>query len=212
MAKKKQKDNAQYIRKETFWLVTLLALAVGFFGGVMFAVLKSDTGVVPGTPQARAPQTQVATPARPNMIASLEDETAKNPQNTRAWVELGNEYFDSDQFEKAIWAYQKALELEPNSANVWTDLGVMYRRSGKPNEAIKAFDKAIEVDPKHEPSRLNKGIVLLHDMQDFDGAIAAWEALLEVNPIAMAPTGRSVDEMIQQMKKQQSQKGQGAAQ
>ena len=212
MAKKIKNDNAQYVRKETFWLITLLALAVGFFGGVMFAVLKSDSGAVPGRPQAQAPQAQAATPARTNMIASLEDETAKNPQNTKAWVQLGNEYFDSDQYEKAIWAYRKSLELEPNRANVWTDLGVMYRRSGKPQEALQAFDKAIEADPKHEPSRLNKGIVLLHDMQDFDGAIAAWEALLAVNPIAMAPTGRSVDELIQQMKKQRGQMGQGTAQ
>ena len=143
------------------------------------------------------------------MIASLEDETAKNPQNTKAWVQLGNEYFDSSQHEKAIWAYRKSLELDPNNANVWTDLGVMYRRSGQPKAAIEAFDKAIQVDPKHEPSRLNKGIVLLHDMQDFEGAIAAWEDLLAVNPIAMGPTGRSVDEMVQSMKKQGNQMGQG---
>jgi len=209
MAKKtsKDKENAQYVRKETFWLGTLLALAVGFFGGVVFAVLKTDSGVMPGSPQGQAPPAQVATPARPNMIASLEDETARNPQNTQAWIQLGNEYFDSAQHAKAIWAYRKSLELDPNNANVWTDLGVMYRRSGKPQEAINSFDKAIEVDPKHEPSRLNKGIVLLHDMQDFDGAIAAWEGLLAVNPIAMAPTGRSVDELIQQMKKQKSQMG-----
>ena len=212
MAKKTKNDNAQYVRKETFWLITLLALAVGFFGGVMFAVLKSDSGAVPGRPQAQAPQAQVATPDRTNMIVSLEDETAKNPQNTKAWIQLGNEYFDSDQYEKAIWAYRKSLELEPNSADVWTDLGVMYRRSGKPQEALQAFDKAIEADPKHEPSRLNKGVVLLHDMQDFDGAIAAWEALLAVNPIAMAPTGRSVDELVQSMKKQGNQMGQGTAQ
>jgi len=210
MAKKKQEDNAQYVRKETFWLGTLLALAVGFFAGVMFTVLKSDTGAALQPSQSAAPQAQVGTPARPNMIASLEDETAKNPQNKRAWIQLGNEYFDADQYEKAIWAYRKSLELDPNNANVWTDIGVMYRRSGKPKEALEAFDKAIAVDPKHEPSRLNKGIVLLHDLQDYDGAIAAWEALLEVNPIAMAPTGRSVDEMIQQMKKQRGQMGQGS--
>lgn len=214
MAKKTKNDNAQFVRKETFWLGTLLALAVGFFGGVMFAVLKSETGAVPaaGRPQAQAPQAQVATPARSNMIGSLEDETAKNPQNTTAWIQLANEYFDSSQHEKAIWAYRKALELDPNNANVWTDLGIMYRRSNQPQEALQAFDKAIEVDPKHEPARLNKGIVLLHDMQDFDGAIAAWEALLAVNPIAMAPTGRSVDEMVQQMKQQKSAMGQGTAQ
>ena len=214
MANKKQKDNAQYVRKETFWLGTLLALALGFFGGVMFAVLKSDTGTVPRMQQPQAPQaqTQVAKPDRSSMIRALEDETAKNPQNTKAWVQLGNEYFDTDQYDKSIWAYQKALELDPNNANVWTDMGIMYRRSGKPQEAIKAFDKAIEVDPKHEPSRLNKGIVLLHDMQDFDGAIAAWEELLEVNPIAMAPTGRSIDEMVQSMKMQKGQMGKGANQ
>ena len=211
MAKSKKNENAQFVRKETFWLGTLLALAVGFFGGVMFAVLKSDTGAVPaaGRPQAQVPASQAAAPARSNMIASLEDETAKNPQNTQAWIQLGNEYFDSSQHEKAIWAYGKALELDPNNANVWTDMGIMYRRSGKPQEAIQAFDKAIAVDPKHEPSRLNKGIVMLHDLQDFDGAIASWEALLEINPIAMAPTGRSVDEMVQSMKKQGSQMGQG---
>jgi cytochrome c-type biogenesis protein CcmH/NrfG len=209
MAKKKGKDNTQYVRKETFWLGTLLALALGFFGGVMFAVLKSDTATAPRMPQGQTPQAQVATPARPNMIASLEDETAKNPQNTKAWIQLGNEYFDSSQHAKAIWAYRKSLELDPNNANVWTDLGVMYRRNKQPKEAIEAFDEAIEVDPKHEPSRLNKGIVLLHDMQDFEGAIAAWEELLAVNPIAMGPTGRSVDEMVQSMKKQGNQMGQG---
>jgi cytochrome c-type biogenesis protein CcmH/NrfG len=211
MAKSKKNENAQFVRKETFWLGTLLALAVGFFGGVMFAVLKSDTGAVPaaGRPQAQAPASPAAAPARSNMIASLEDETAKNPQNTQAWIQLGNEYFDSSQHEKSIWAYGKALELDPNNANVWTDMGIMHRRSGKPQEAIQAFDKAIAVDPKHEPSRLNKGIVLLHDLQDLDGAIASWEALLEINPIAMAPTGRSVDEMVQSMKKKGGQMGQG---
>ena len=77
MAKKKGKDNTQYVRKETFWLGTLLALAVGFFSGVMFAVLKSDSGTAPRMPPGQAPQAQVAAPARPNMIASLEDETAR---------------------------------------------------------------------------------------------------------------------------------------
>jgi len=211
MAKQKTKnDTARFVRKETFWLGTLLALAVGFFGGVMFAVLKSDSAAGPGRLQAQAPQAQVATPAQTNLIVSLEDETAKNPQNKQAWIQLGNQYFDSNLYEKAIWAYRKALELDPDNANVWTDLGIMYRRNGQPKEALQAFDRAIEVDPKHEPSRLNKGIVLLHDMQDYDGAIAAWEALLAVNPVAMAPTGRSVDEMIQQMKQQKSSMGQGA--
>jgi tetratricopeptide (TPR) repeat protein len=81
----------------------------------------------------------------------------------------------------------------------------MYRRSGNPQEAIKSFDKAAEVDPKHEISRMNKGIVLLHDMNDMEGAIKAWEELLEINPVAVSPTGQSIDQMVQQMKKQPQQ-------
>ena len=203
MAKQSKNADGQYVRKETFWLITLLALAVGFFGGVMFGVFKTDTAEMPGRP---APSSSKATDSgQASMIAALEKETRSNPGNLEAWIELGNSYFDSNQYEKAIGAYTKALEISPNNANVWTDMGVMYRRNGNPQEAINAFDKAIEADPKHEVSRMNKGIVLLHDLKDTDGAIEAWEGLLEVNPVAMAPTGRSVDEMVQQMKKQNNQ-------
>jgi cytochrome c-type biogenesis protein CcmH/NrfG len=207
MAKQSNNADNQYVRKQTLWLVTLLALAVGFFGGVMFAIFKSDNAAGPGQPQAQIPQSQAAQspavdPGRLSMIAALEKEAQENPANEKTWIELGNSYFDTNQYEKAIQAYRKALEINPNNADVWTDLGVMYRRNGNPQEAINSFDKAIEVDPKHEVSRMNKGIVLLHDLNDLEGAIKAWEELLKINPVAMSPTGQSIDQMVQQMKKQ----------
>jgi cytochrome c-type biogenesis protein CcmH/NrfG len=130
-------------------------------------------------------------------IFELEKQTAQNPQSAEAWIQLGNLYFDTDNNEKAIGAYQNSLALKPDNANVLTDMGVMYRRSGKPAEAIKAFSKAIAVDPRHEVSRFNKGIVLMHDLKDREGALKAWEGLLEINPLAMAPNGQSVDQLIQ---------------
>jgi cytochrome c-type biogenesis protein CcmH/NrfG len=201
MVKQQKTGEGNYVRKETFLIVTLLALAVGFFGGVVFTVFKSDSKApVPSTPV----QTGTPAPAGSDRIATLERETQASPGNANAWIELGNAYFDSNQFEASIGAYRKSLELNPNNANVWTDMGVMYRRGGKPEEAIKAFDQAIATDPKHEVSRMNKGIVLLHDLNDFDGAIRAWEGLLEVNPVAMAPNGVSIDQMVVQLKKQQA--------
>ncbi len=70
MAKKSKNTNTQYVRKETMWLVTLLALAVGFFGGVMFAVFKTDTVDTSARPPAWPPKTAESGPA--NMIAELE--------------------------------------------------------------------------------------------------------------------------------------------
>jgi len=203
MAKKQKMEQGQYVRRETFYMVSLLALAVGFFGGVVFAVFKSDSKApVPSAPAQMGAPTPA--PAASDRIAALERQTKAEPENAKAWTELGNAYFDSNQYEAAISAYQKSLELNPGNANVWTDMGVMYRRAGKPEEAIKAFDEAIAADPKHEVSRMNKGIVMLHDLNDFKGAIEAWEGLLEINPIAMAPNGISIDQMVTQLKKQQA--------
>jgi cytochrome c-type biogenesis protein CcmH/NrfG len=203
MAKKQKMEQGQYVRKETFYMVTLLALAVGFFGGVVFAVFKSDSNAPAPSAPAQM-ETAAPAPAGSDRIAALERQTQAEPGNVKAWTELGNAYFDSNQYEAAISAYRKSLELDPSNPNVWTDMGVMYRRSGKPEEAIKAFDQAIAADPKHEVSRMNKGIVMLHDLNDFNGAIQAWEGLLEVNPIAMAPNGVSIDQMVTQLKKQQA--------
>ena len=79
--------------------------------------------------------------------------------------------------------YEKSLELNPRNANVLTDLGIMYRRNGQPQKAIEKFDEAIVVNPRHEMSRVNKGIVLMHGLGDREGAIESWEELLGINPV-----------------------------
>jgi len=198
MAKAAAPELKNYMRKETALLISLLALAAGFFGGVFLGVYKSGSSMQ-GMP---AGGSAAAQKDLQDQIAALEKETRQSPSNVAAWVELGNAYFDSDQHEKSIQAYRKALDLKPDNADVWTDMGVMHRKAGRPQEAVKAFDQAIAVNPKHEVSRLNKGIVLLHDLQDAAGAVRAWEGLLEINPTAMAPGGVSVDQMLQSLKKQ----------
>ena len=93
------------------------------------------------------------------------------------------------------------MALVPNDPNVLTDLGVMYRRNKQPEKAIEAFDKAISADPSHEKSRFNKGIVLMHDLNDIDGAARAWEGLVEINPNAMAPGGKQpISVMLDRLK------------
>ena len=179
------------VQKSTMYGVVFVALAIGFFAGVMFSVYRTGTRV----PQ-RAPVAQAPVAANSAQLDALVKETAQNPQNVAAWTDLGNLYFDSNQFDKAIWAYKKSLGLKPDNPNVWTDMGVMYRRKGQPQDAVKSFEEAIRIDPKHEVSRFNKGIVLLHDLDKPQEGIRAWEELLKINPFAMAPGGKSVDELI----------------
>ena len=194
----KSNRTSPQVKMGTLYLTGLVCLVLGFIAGTVLTVYKLDQTQPP--PKSMSPtdaQDHAKDEAR---IKALEQEVAQNPSNLNAWIELGNLYFDASQFSQSIEAYQKALALDANNADVWTDLGVMYRRNGQPQKAIEAFDKAIQVDPSHEISRFNKGIVLLHDLNDPQGAIKAWESMLAINPNAMAPNGQPVKSLVEMFK------------
>jgi len=204
MAKQKSREG-NLVKKETVLIVALIAMVVGFLGGVFYSAFQSGpTGSVQtASAPPRPPQQQQQQPSLSNEqarnILSLEQEVAVNPTNVDAWTQLGNVYFDTANFSKAIRAYEKSLELSPNNPNVLTDLGVMYRRNGQPEKAVAAFDQAMTINPGHEQSRFNKGIVLRYDMNDREGAVKAWEDLLKVNPNALAPNGQPISEAIKNL-------------
>ena len=77
----------------------------------------------------------------------------------------------------------------------------MYRRNGDPAKAVQCFDRALAINDRHEVALFNKGIVLMHDINDTEGALKAWERLVEINPNAQTPNGQSVQSMIDQVKK-----------
>ncbi len=207
MAKQEDPGN-DYVKKNTMLLASFICLAVGFLGGVVFSAYKSGSGVpMPASipqqsqqPQQQAAQEETITEDQAKRILALEKEVAANPDNGDSWTQLGNLYFDTSNFESAIRSYKKSLALKPNNANVQTDLGVMYRRAGQPQEAIKAFEKAIRIDPKHEIARFNTGIVFLHDLNDREGALKAWQDLVNINPAAMTPGGKPLAEMIKALR------------
>jgi len=183
-------------------IVSIIMLIIGFLSGVVLTVYKS--GPSPSDQHQEhdhaGEETQAVSNEIAAMIFELEKKTSKSPDDNEAWIQLGNLYFDSSNYDKAIWAYNKSLELMPDNADVLTDLGVMYRKSEKPSEAIKSFDKAIKVNPNHNIARFNKGIVLMHDLNDIEGAVRAWDELIALNPDAKTPNGQSVKEMIERFK------------
>ena len=160
------------------------------------AILVILAHPLPAQDEADQVPPEIQRMVRDGMARALEAETAKHPDNLQAWIQLGNLYFDNGFYEKAVIAYEKAVELDPRNPDVLTDIGVVYRRTSRPHKAVQFFDRAIAVDPSHETSRFNKGIVLMHDLQDRDGALKAWEALLAINPVFVAPNGQSLDAIL----------------
>jgi len=186
---KKTIKKGRTIASQTAMIIAVVTFIIGFFSGIGFTIFKT-------TPTEGVASNVGTSVDYDKLTKELEAEVATNPENTEAWVQLGHVYFDTNKYKKAIFAYERSLSLNPNNSNVLTDLGIMYRRNGQPEKAVEKFDKAIIINPQHESARFNKGIVLMHDLGDRDGAIQAWEELLEINPVAMASNGQSVDQLV----------------
>jgi tetratricopeptide (TPR) repeat protein len=167
------------MKKENVLLVVIVLIV-----GVLVGVLVSKTGKGPEkTAQAPSAPPPAAVPGvtRQQTIKTLEGIVANDPTNRNAWVELGHNYFDSDQPVKAIEAYDKALALGPDDPNVLTDQGLMFRRLGQYDRAIENFRKANAIDPNHPQSLFNMGVVYRYDLQDFRKAKEAWSKYLAIN-------------------------------
>ncbi|MCK4536941.1 MAG: tetratricopeptide repeat protein [Desulfuromonadales bacterium] len=182
------------MKKETV-LVAVVALLAGVILG--FLIGKKDSGTISVTAPVQAPGPAPMVNVQ-KKIDEIKNIVATDPANRNAWVALGNEYFDNNQFVDAIDAYDKALELQSDDPNVLVDQGVMFRRLGWFDRALQNFIKASELAPDHVSSFYNLGVVYRHDLQDFPRAIDAWTKFLNLNP--GGPAAEQVRQEVEFMK------------
>jgi cytochrome c-type biogenesis protein CcmH/NrfG len=171
----------------------LIGAFAGFLGGYFVGAGRSNDDVPP-PPAAQAPApapgmgAAPAMPGRPDpmevqqRIAATQTALANDPKNVKAWISLGNDYFDTQRFQDAVDAYAKALELDPNNADVLTDQGSMYRQLKAYDKALAAFKQAQKINPKHVQSLYNMGVVYSEDMKDTANARKVWNRILEIAP------------------------------
>ena len=70
------------------------------------------------------------------------------------YFNLGMAYGETDQMEKAIAAFQRAVVLDPENADDWFGLGLTARSADRPDLARQAFTRALAVDPRHWDARI----------------------------------------------------------
>ena len=189
------------IKKEWMYLYVAIALFVGFVGGVIYSAYRTPAVADNRQEAGHQHETAAASAASP-AITALEKATKDNPKDAQAWVALGHAYFDTDQAKQAIDAYNRALELLPGDLNVMTDLGVMYHQDNQHRKAVEIFDQVLRGNPEHEQARFNKGVVLLTGLNDPKAALAEWKILVRYHPMAAAPSGKMVADLIDQLEQE----------
>jgi cytochrome c-type biogenesis protein CcmH/NrfG len=93
-------------------------------------------------------------------------ELEKDPENPKMLAVLGNLYYDREDWDRAIAAYEKARRKAPKDPNLLSDLGAAYRNRGEFRMAESVFNKAREADPDHWQSLVNLTLLAAFDVRD----------------------------------------------
>jgi len=184
-----------------------------FLGGLLLVVVSFTAGVLVQSqlsPASRAPAPAAFSPTSPapfsptpsleklQAVQQLKNHLEHAPEDLEARIQLANDLFDMENYQEAVVHYRLALEKRPQDPDVRTDLGTALHRLGRNDLAVQEFRKAIESSPMHLNAHYNLGVVLANELSDPQGAIAAWERFLELDP--NAPQAAQVRASLQQLK------------
>jgi len=189
------------------YILAVFCLVLGVALGYLFrgsASPASETTVAPRADSAASTSTQAqVTPAQQKemldqSVAPLLETLKTNPDDVDTIVKVGNLYYDGQQYQEAVQYYRLAAKSQPKNADLLTDLGTSLWYTGDADGAIAEFQKALKYQPDHPGTLFNLGIVRWQGKSDPNGAVEAWEELLQKNP--NYPQKQQLEEYIQKAK------------
>jgi tetratricopeptide (TPR) repeat protein len=180
-------------------------------GWVLATQEASRSSTAPPAPAAAAPP--AAAPAAANQpppldqarVQQLQAAIQKDPNNASNYAQLGNIYFDAQQWPGAIDSYERSLKLNPKDPDVSTDLGVSYYYTNRTDEALAQFERSLALNPRHTKTLLNKGIVLAFGKEDLKAAADEWKKVVEIAPDS--PEGQAARRALEGVAAAHAQQG-----
>ena len=120
------------------------------------------------------------------VVTRANENTSRNPTEiadlkVQSHYNLGLAYYHNDQTEKAVAAYQKAIQLNPNFADAYGGLGVIYWRTGNLDAAIRHCQKAIKIAPENIEFHQNLTRIYWQKGR-YDAAAVGYKIILKLNP------------------------------
>jgi len=108
---------------------------------------------------------------------TLKHKVVSRKEASDEYVKYGEDMANSNNLDKAIECFDKAIGINPKNDFAWGDRGLILDKQGKTEEALASFSKAIEIDPKNAITWHNKGLSLIRSnrlkeaIECFDKAI-----------------------------------------
>lgn len=107
--------------------------------------------------------------------------TTGDEGRAREALEEGNRLLEAGDFDGALAAYDRSLELRPDDPRTLSNRGVALSELGRSDVALAAHDRSLELRPDHADTHYNRGNALGHLGQN-EEALAAFDRSLELRP------------------------------
>lgn len=147
-------------KTETVVILVVAAFFLGLIVGALVALLKTpplqETRQVP--PSGQRKMSLVSEMDFSQEIQMHEGLVQKDPENPDAWVHLGDLFSKIQQYDKAIEAYAKALNIQPANADILVKLGNAHFDREAYEKAIGAYSKALAIDTRNADVLTDLGI------------------------------------------------------
>jgi len=176
------------------YVLAVICLLAGIVGGWLVRGSQGPAAAATETANSSAPAAgnanaaiRTPTPAQMQETADTQagpflEKLKADPANAGLLENIGNVYYDAQQFPTAIDYYQRALKVEPADTSVRTDMATAYWYTGNADAAIAEFQKSLSYEPNKANTLFNLGVVEWQGKMDIDKAVATWQKLLDTNP------------------------------
>lgn len=114
-------------------------------------------------------------------LTIYEDVIKKNPDAWQAYNNLGYIYSESEQYEKAISYFDKAIAIKPLFSRSYFNRGVCKMKLEQYKAAIEDFDISIKNFPKNDQAYFNRGLAK-YNSGDYEGTMKDYNITLKLNP------------------------------
>jgi len=105
----------------------------------------------------------------------------KSPYKARPYNSLGLIYENKGDDKKALYYYNKALEIFPGYVDALNNRGLLYYKRGDDDAALFDFDRAIELKPDLVNAYNNRGLIYAQE-GDLSLAIMDFNQCIALNP------------------------------
>ncbi len=117
----------------------------------------------------------------PSSAYHFKEVTRLDPLRAGAYINLGAVYNRLEQFDDAVAALRRGIQLDLNRAEGYYNLGLVYRRQGQNDLAIQAYREAVRVNPRMADTHYNIANIY-YEKDQFALAVAHYKQALEIRP------------------------------